>query len=93
VMIVRISGEGQYELPDDDADRLNDLDNRAVEAVERGDEDAFHELWQQMLDLVHNDGTALNDDELVESDVILPPRDVSFAEAAGEFSGEGLIPD
>jgi hypothetical protein len=92
-MIVRISGEGQYELPDEDADRLNELDNRAVAAVEQGDEDSFHELWQQMLELVERDGTALNDDELVESDVILPPRDVSFAEATGEFSGEGLIPD
>jgi hypothetical protein len=29
----------------------------------------------------------------VESDVILPPRDVTFDEAKGEFTGEGLIPD
>ena len=31
-MIVRISGEGQYELPDEDAARLNELDNQAVAA-------------------------------------------------------------
>ena len=31
-MIVRIAGEDQYELPDDHADRLNDLDNEAVAA-------------------------------------------------------------
>ncbi len=29
----------------------------------------------------------------MESDVILPPRDVSFTEAKAEFTGEGLIPD
>ena len=46
-----------------------------------------------MLDLVASDGTQVDEDELVESDVILPPRDISFAEAAGEFTGEGLIPD
>ena len=46
-----------------------------------------------MLELVANDGEAVADDELVESDVILPPRDVSFDEAAGEFTGDGLIPD
>ena len=40
-----------------------------------------------------SDGEAVSDDELVESDVILPPRDVSFEEAAGEFTGDGLIPD
>ncbi len=92
-MIVRISGEGQFKLPDEDAARLNKLDNEAVAAAEAGDEDRFTDLWNQMLDLVESDGEAVPDDELVESDVILPPRDVSFEEAAGEFSGEGLIPD
>ena len=46
-----------------------------------------------MLELVCDDGNALDDEELVESDVILPPRDVTFAEAQGEFTGDGLIPD
>jgi len=92
-MIVRISGEGQYELPDADAQRLNDLDNQAVAAVEAGDEPKFHELWNQMLDLVTSDGTELADDELIESDVILPPRDSTFEDAKMEWSGEGLIPD
>jgi hypothetical protein len=92
-VIVRISGEGQFRLPDGDADRLNELDNRAVSAVEQGDEAGFRELWSQMLELVCSDGNALDDDELVGSDVILPPRDVTFEEAKGEFTGEGLIPD
>jgi hypothetical protein len=92
-VIVRISGQGQFRLPDEDAERLNELDNRAVNAVEQGDETGFRELWSQMLELVASDGNALADDELVESDVILPPRDVTFLEAKGEFTGEGLIPD
>ena len=92
-MIVRISGDGQYRLPDEDAERLNELDNRAVSAVENGDEGGFRELFEQMLELVGADGNELPDDELVESDVILPPRDLSFEEAKGEFTGEGLIPD
>jgi hypothetical protein len=92
-MIVRISGEGQFRIPDEDGDRLNELDNRAVRAVESGDETGFRELWSQMLELITVDGNALPDDELVESDVILPPRDISFEEARGEFTGEGLIPD
>jgi hypothetical protein len=92
-VIVRVSGEGQFRLPDEDAERLNELDNRAVNAVEQGDETGFRELWSRMLELVASDGNALADDELVESDVILPPRDVTFQEAKGEFTGEGLIPD
>jgi hypothetical protein len=92
-MIVRISGERQFELPDADAERLNDLDNRAVAAAEGGDEQGFKDLWREMLDLVEADGRAIDDDSLLESDVILPPRDVSFDEARAEFTGEGLIPD
>jgi hypothetical protein len=92
-MIVRISGEGQFRLPDGDSERLNELDNRAVSAVNEGDETGFRELWSQMLELVRTDGEAIDTDELVESDVIMPPRDVTFAEAKGEFSGDGLIPD
>ncbi|MDQ4026117.1 MAG: hypothetical protein M3217_11625 [Actinomycetota bacterium] len=45
------------------------------------------------LALVEADGERLAGDELVESDVILPPRDVTFEEACEEFTGEGLIPD
>jgi PspAA-like protein len=92
-VIVRISGEGQFRLPDEDEERLNELDNQAVAAVEQGDETGFRELWSRMLQIVATDGSVLDDDELVESDVILPPRDVTFEEAQGEFTGEGLIPD
>jgi PspAA-like protein len=92
-VIVRIATEDQYRLPDEDAARLNDLDNQAVAAVESGDEDRFHEVFESMLDIVRRDGQLLGDDELEESDVILPPPDLTFLEAGAEFTGEGLIPD
>ena len=92
-MIVRIANEGQFRLPDDHAARLNELDNGAVAAAEAQDEAKFNELWQQMLSLVESDGEEIPDDELVASDVILPPRDISFVEACAEFTGDGLIPD
>jgi hypothetical protein len=92
-VIVRIAGEGQFRVPDSEAARLNELDNQAVAAAEAKDQAKFDELWQQMLSLVENDGEAVPDDELVESDVILPPRDISFEEACAEFTGDGLIPD
>ena len=92
-MIVRIAGEGQYRLPDENSARLNELDNEAVAAAEAGDEGRFADVWRQMLELVESDSEAVPDDELVESDVILPPRDISFDEACAEFTGDGLIPD
>ena len=92
-MIVRIATEDQYRLPDEDAQRLNDLDNAAVEAGEAGDEPRFHELYDQMIELVRSDGHLLESDDLEGSDVILPPPDLTFEEAKAEFTGEGLIPD
>ena len=65
-MIVRISGEGQYRLPDDgDAERLNELDNEAVEAVEKGDEPVSRSVGQ-MLELVRLRRQAAARDELVD---------------------------
>jgi hypothetical protein len=92
-VIVRIATEGQYRLPEEGGERLNDLDNEAVAAVDAGDEDRFHEVFEQMLELVRRAGAPLGEDELEESDVIVPPPDISFVEAAAEFTGEGLIPD
>ena len=92
-MIVRIATEDQYRLPDEDAERLNALDNDAVAAVEADDEDRFHAVFEEMLQLIRTDGHRLGEDELEESDVIVPPPDLSFSEAHHEFNGEGLIPD
>jgi hypothetical protein len=92
-MIVRIMGEGQYRLSDETLQRVNALDNAGVAAVEADDEDAFHVAFEEMLDIIRKEGEHLGDDELHGSDVIVPPADTSFAEAAEEFTGDGLIPD
>jgi hypothetical protein len=92
-VIVRIASEGQFDLADDLAEPLNALDNRCVEAVDAGDEPGFHETYDAMLAFVRDNGTELGDEELVESAVILPPADLSFAEAGEQFNGDGLIPD
>ena len=91
-MIVRISNEGQYELDESDAQALDELDNKAVDQCAAGDEERFRATFAQLLALVRAHGRPIPDDELVPSDVILPPADVSFEEAQAGFSGEGLIP-
>jgi hypothetical protein len=92
-MIVRISGEGQYRLPDSDAGRLEQLRSQALSIVDSGEEDGFADAFAALLDYVRTQGTLLGDDDLEGSDVILPPADFSFDEAGREFTGEGLIPD
>jgi len=92
-MIVRISGEGQYRLADDDAQRLNELENAVVAIVEGGREDGFADAFAAVLDYIRTNGTPVGDDEIETSDVIIPPADISFEEAGKDFTGEGLIPD
>ncbi len=92
-MIVRISGEDQYRLPDDALARVNELDNAVVSAVDAGDEAGFAATFAELLAFVRDQGHELPDDELHGSDVIIPPADTTMAEAAADFTGEGLIPD
>jgi effector-binding domain-containing protein len=92
-MIVRISGEDQYELADEDAAKLNELDNAVVAIVESGREDGFADAYGALFEFVRAHGKRVADDELQGSDCILPPPDISFSEAGADFTGEGLIPD
>jgi PspAA-like protein len=92
-VIVRISNEGQYRVDDSLHGRLNELDDAAVAAVDADDEDAFHEAFEELLELVRKAGRELGDDDLEASDVILPPSDLTFVEAGEEFTGDGLIPE
>ena len=91
-MIVRISTEGQYELGEDSGAALNELDNQVVAACDAGDEQAFNATFGRLLELVRTEGRPVPDDELLGSDLILPPPDVSLEEAKADFTGEGLIP-
>jgi len=92
-MIVRIFSDGQYRIPDAAHTRLHELDTETVKAIDSDDEAAFSATYGALIDLIHSEGERLADDELVPSDLMLPPADISLAEAREEFTGEGLIPD
>jgi hypothetical protein len=92
-VIVRIFGEGQFELDNGALGTLDELDDAVVAAVERGDDEGFRERFVALLGFVRDHGHPLSDDELSPSDYILPPGDLTFEEARSEFTGEGLIPD
>ena len=92
-MIVRISGEGQYRLSDEEAGRLKELEGEVTAVVESGREDDFAAAFGAVLGYVRENGELLPDDALETSQVILPPSDATFEETGREFTGEGLIPD
>jgi hypothetical protein len=92
-MIVRILNGGQYTLDGSLFDRLNEIDNRIVKAVEKNDEEKMKSLLKEMLSLVKNNGKPLDAREIVVSDIILPPEDLTLEDAVNIFAGSGLIPD
>ncbi len=91
-MIVRILGEGQYDLSEDSIAALNGLDARVESCVEAGDEDEFHTALAALLDGVRAAGAERGADSLEPSDLILPMSDASLAEVRDMLSGDGLIP-
>lgn len=91
-MIVRIATVGQYRLDDAIASDLQRFDDAMEQAVSGSDNEAFQDLLQQMHDLVTERGTALTDDEIVPSDVILPPPDETLEEAQKLLGAEGFVP-
>lgn len=91
-MIVRIQGEGQWELSGSQIDRLDKFDDEIVQVIgEAQSHERFHGLLIAMLGFVRSDGRHLPDDEIAESDIILPPADSSMDEVRDLFQGEGLI--
>lgn len=91
-MIIRILGEGQYDVADHALDRLNELDTAVEAAVDAGDEQAFGRALATLLDGVRSVGVAHPVDSLDESDLIMPAEGSSLDEVRDLLSDDGLIP-
>ena len=92
-MIVRILGEGQWDLDEGHLEALNVLDSAVVEAIDSGDQERFRTGMTGLLDAVRREGTRLEDDSLEQSDLILPPSDATIDEVKALLTDEGLVPD
>jgi hypothetical protein len=92
-VIVRLMGEGQYRVDDSLRERLNELDDQAMAALEASNEVELDQRLEQMFALVRAEGEPLPDDDLSPSDVIIPPADLTLEETRELVSHEGLIPD
>jgi hypothetical protein len=86
-------GEGQYRVDDSLRERLNELDDEAIAALEAANETELDQKLEQMFALVRAEGERLADDDLSSSDVIIPPADLTLEETRELVSDDGLIPD
>ncbi len=91
-MILRIMGEGQFDIPDEHLDELNRLDQDLQKAIDAGDEDRFRSALQGLLASARTAATALPDDYLGPSDLVLPGPDSTIEDVREILGEEGLIP-
>ncbi len=91
-MIVRLLGEGQFRVDDGLLARLNELDDEILRAVGAEDERALWDGLTALAETVRRSGTRLGVDELVPSDAVIPPEDLSLDEARELLSDDGFIP-
>ena len=91
-MIMRILGEGQFEIAERHLDELNKLDSVLQAAVDAGDEPAYTAALSALLTAVRALGTPLPDETIIPSDLVLPDSDMSLRQTRELLSDEGLIP-
>jgi hypothetical protein len=92
-MIIRIMGEGQYNVRSSLFDTLNKIDNTIVDSVQKGDEKGYRKNLEKLIGTIKSKGVVLDDEELVESDIIVPPADMTLKEAREVFTGTGIFKD
>ncbi len=100
-MIVRILGEGQFEVDANAASRLEELDSNLVAAVDSDDEAAFDAALEAILQDARSLGRPLPPGRFAPSDMALPHAGTSLAELkallatsdpAPELEGDGAMP-
>ncbi len=93
MMIVRIMGEGQYRVSEALCSELNQIDNRIVALVTEGKAKEFKKELMKLVSEIREKGEAIESEEILESNIIVPPEDLSFEEAKDIFKGSGIFED
>ena len=87
-MIVRILGDGQFELDQAAFEELEDLDKGLDDALGGSDEPGFASGLEDALELVHAKGKRLEADVLKPSDLVLPGAGMTIDEVRALLSSE-----
>jgi hypothetical protein len=87
-MIVRILGEGRYEVPEADMPAIEQLDAQLTEAVDSDDEAAFDAALSDLVGQIRHTGIHLAPDDLRTSGLVVPHSGSSLAEVKTLLSEE-----
>jgi len=88
-MIVRILGEGRYEVPEADMPAIEQLDAQLADALERSDEGEFTGTLADLIGQVRHTGALIAPDDLRPSSLAVPHEGSTLAEVRSLLS-EGV---
>ncbi|MBO1031190.1 hypothetical protein IPV09_07550 [Tessaracoccus sp. SD287] len=95
-MIIRILGEGQWTVEPEQLDDLQSSDAKVEQALRDNDQDALTEALEGLVAHIKELGSAVPDDVLTDSDLIIPDTTATLEDVAKFLddlgSDEGLIP-
>ncbi|MGD9695257.1 MAG: hypothetical protein AB7V42_06305 [Thermoleophilia bacterium] len=92
-MIIRILGLGQFRLDADDLPTVEKADDAVEAALASGDEAALRVAISDLIDVIVQTASPVPDQELVSSDVVVPPADTDLDYLRLLADGDdGLIP-
>ena len=92
-MIVRILGEGQYEVADDDREGIHALESELNDAVESDDDVRFAAALAAVIDEVRRVGNPLAADTFASSERVLPFSDATLDETKALLAEPGVDDD
>lgn len=89
-MIVRILTDNQYRLDESHMHTITRLDHALEDAAAKNDELQFSDLLEQLTTYIRERGQVVPNEELVASELVVPPPDMSMAEARKYFEENGI---
>ena len=87
-MIIRILGDGQFEVPDSNKQKLDELDAAVERAVTASDEVAFTSALSALDAEIRRVGTPIDASTILPSDLILPHEGASLSEISELLGSE-----
>jgi hypothetical protein len=87
-VIIRILGDGQFEVADSSKERLDELDAALDRAVNAGDEAGFEAALSELDTEIRRVGTPVDPATILPSDLVLPHEGASLSEISELLGSE-----
>jgi hypothetical protein len=87
-VIVRILGEGRYEVPDADLPAIEQIDSVLVDAIDRNDDVSFSAALADLIGQVRHTGKPVAHDDTRTSEMVVPHEGSTLTEVKNLLAEE-----